>query len=216
MVKSGIFGSGKVLQSAMDDNFQEIPQPSNLQTIIHNNLHGKDEEPTKATNRIRYTNVRSEAQVGIVHSGLLANSEYKKEDCVAFPVLNSNIHPTVKAEIPKVEEEDITHVRTRRNSSEAFGSPILEKGKKSFSLERKLTMLNWDGVTPRSENIDMIGEHNDAGSDASSDLFELESFSTNGNNAFLTRQVSNGRSSNATLPNGYAPSESIIAWSGRD
>lgn len=137
----------------------------------------------------------------------------KRDDCFAFPVLNSNTHPTVKTEIPKVEEEDITHVRTRRNSSEAFGSPILENGKKSFSLEKKLTMLNWDGVTPRSEKIDMIGEHNDAGSDASSDLFELESFSTNGNNAFLARQFSNGRSSNATLQNGYAPSEASIAWS---
>ncbi|PWA78084.1 phytochrome kinase substrate 2 [Artemisia annua] len=90
----------------------------------------------------------------------------KREDCFAFPVLNSNTHHTVKTEIPKVEEEDITHVRTRRNSLEAFGSPILEKGKKSFSLEKKLTMLNWDGVTPRSENIDMRGEHNDAGTSA--------------------------------------------------
>lgn len=134
----------------------------------------------------------------------------QREDCFAFPVLNSNTHSMVKTEIPKVEEEDITPVRTRRNSLEAFGSPILEKGKKSFSLEKKLTMLNWDGVTPRSENIDM---HNDAGSDASSDLFELESFSTNGNNAFLARQVSNGRSSNATQTNGYAPSEASIAWS---
>ncbi|KAI3796045.1 hypothetical protein L1987_38706 [Smallanthus sonchifolius] len=138
--------------------------------------------------------------------------ENKKEDCFSFPVIN--VRPVVKTEVPKQEESDIIHVKTRRNSMEAFGSPILEKEKKSFSLERKLTMLNWDGVTPRAENIDItIGEHNDAGSDASSDLFEIESFSTNGNNSFLARQVSNGRSSNATLPNGYAPSEASIAWS---
>ncbi|KAL4586829.1 hypothetical protein LXL04_011473 [Taraxacum kok-saghyz] len=130
----------------------------------------------------------------------------KKEDSFMFPILNT--FPTAKTGAPEMEESDITHVKTRRNSSEAFGSPVLEKGKKSFSLERKLTMLNWDGVTPRAENI---GENNDAASDASSDLFEIESFSTNGNNSFLARQVSNGRSSNAT--NGYAPSEASIAWS---
>lgn len=133
----------------------------------------------------------------------------KKEDSFVFPVLNA-FPPAKTSTPPEVEEGDITHVKTRRNSSEAFGSPVLEKGKKSFSLERKLTMLNWDGVTPRAENI---GENNDAGSDASSDLFEIESFSTNGNNSFLARQVSNGRSSSATLPNGYAPSEASIAWS---
>ncbi|KAI3497765.1 hypothetical protein L1887_33287 [Cichorium endivia] len=131
-----------------------------------------------------------------------------KEDCFAFPVLNA--FQATKTGVPIEEEREITHVKTRRNSLEAFGSPVLEKGKKSFSLERKLTMLNWDGVTPRAENI---GDNNDAASDASSDLFEIESFSTNGNNSFLARQVSNGRSSNATLPNGYAPSEASIAWS---
>ncbi|KAK1425789.1 hypothetical protein QVD17_21148 [Tagetes erecta] len=138
-------------------------------------------------------------------------TENKKEDCFSFPVMNT--HPMVNNEVSNDDENDIIHVKTRRNSSEAFGSPILEKGKKSFSLERKLTMLNWDGVTPRAENIDINIHENDAGSDASSDLFEIESFSTNGNNSFLARQVSTGRSSNATLPNGYAPSEASIAWS---
>lgn len=148
-----------------------------------------------------------------VAGGFIDNKmNMKKEDCFAFPVLNTR--PQLKNEVLEDKEGDITHVKTRRNSLELFGSPIMEKGKKSFSLERKLTMMNWDGVTPRSENIDIIGENNDAGSDTSSDLFEIESFSTtNGNNSFLARQVSNGRSSNATLPNGYAPSEASIAWS---
>ncbi|KAJ9563781.1 hypothetical protein OSB04_008941 [Centaurea solstitialis] len=141
----------------------------------------------------------------------------KREDCFAFPVLNTRL--AVKTAIPEEEVEgdvNVARVRTRRNSSEVFGSPVLEKGKKSFSLERKLTMLNWDGVTPKAENIDISNnaEGNDAASDASSDLFEIESFSTNGNNTFLGRQVSNGRSSSATtIPNGYASSEASIAWS---
>ncbi|KAI3720236.1 hypothetical protein L6452_21149 [Arctium lappa] len=137
----------------------------------------------------------------------------KREDCFAFPVLNARL--AVKTAIPEEVEGGVTRIKTRRNTSEVYGSPILEKGKKSFSLERKLTKLNWDGVTPRAENIDISNnaEGNDAASDASSDLFEIESFSTNGNSSFLARQVSNGRSSNATLPNGYASSEASIAWS---
>ncbi|XP_024989016.1 protein PHYTOCHROME KINASE SUBSTRATE 2-like [Cynara cardunculus var. scolymus] len=137
----------------------------------------------------------------------------KRDDCFAFPVLNARV--AVKAAIPEDAEGDVTRIKARRNSSEVFSSPILENRKKSFSLERKLTMLNWDGVTPRAENIGISNnaEGNDAASDASSDLFEIETFSTNGNNSFLARQVSNGRSSNATLPNGYASSEASIAWS---
>lgn len=167
-----------------------------------------DKTSVKITeNKVLVKEPTAPAKVGV--AGF--TDDNKKEDCFAFPVLNTR--PPVKNEIPRQEEGNIAHVKTRRNSLEGFGSPILEKGKKSFSLERKLTMLNWDGVTPRAENIDIIGENNDAASDASSDLFEIESFSTNGNNSFLARQVSNGRSSNATLQNGYAPSEASIAWS---
>ncbi|XP_024989813.1 protein PHYTOCHROME KINASE SUBSTRATE 1-like [Cynara cardunculus var. scolymus] len=138
----------------------------------------------------------------------------KREDCFTFPVLNSSMpdgnHPQLR---PQVEREK--RITARENSSEVFGSPVLEKGKKSFSLERKLTMLNWDGVTPRAEVMDISrnGGHNDAASDASSDLFEIESFSTNENNSFLAKQAlesNDGRPSNA---NGYAPSEASVDWS---
>ncbi|CAI9297108.1 unnamed protein product [Lactuca saligna] len=126
----------------------------------------------------------------------------KRDDCFTFPVLNSSMADGKHSEPPELE---------LHYSSEVFGSP----GKKSFSLERKLTMLNWDGVTPRADIIDISrnGGHNDTGSDASSDLFEIESFSTNENNSFLSRQAlenSEGRPSNV---NGYAPSEASVDWS---
>ncbi|KAI3733627.1 hypothetical protein L6452_13075 [Arctium lappa] len=137
----------------------------------------------------------------------------KREDCFTFPVLNSSMPEGNHPQLTQVEREK--NITTRENSSEVFGSPVLEKGKKSFSLERKLNMLNWDGVTPRAEVMDISrnGGHNDAASDASSDLFEIESFSTNENNLFLAKQSlenNDGRPSNA---NGYAPSEASVDWS---
>ncbi|KAL4574210.1 hypothetical protein LXL04_021036 [Taraxacum kok-saghyz] len=132
------------------------------------------------------------------------NFHIKRDDCFTFPVLNSSMADGKQSEPPEIE----------KYLSEVFGSPA----KKSFSLERKLSMLNWNGVTPRAEVIDIsrnAGGDDDTGSDASSDLFEIESFSTNeNNNSFLARQSglenSEGRPSNA---NGYAPSEVSVDWS---
>ncbi|KAI3516430.1 hypothetical protein L1887_15345 [Cichorium endivia] len=126
----------------------------------------------------------------------------KREDCFTFPVLHSSMPDGKHSELPEVEE---------RYSSAVFGSPA----KKSFSLERKLTMLNWDGVTPRAEIIDISrnGGHNDTGSDASSDLFEIESFSTNENNLFLARQALENNEARPSNVTGYAPSEASVDWS---
>uniref|UniRef100_A0A5B6YJ84 Uncharacterized protein n=1 Tax=Davidia involucrata TaxID=16924 RepID=A0A5B6YJ84_DAVIN len=127
-----------------------------------------------------------------------------REDCFSFPVLNSKApNLAVKMQFQEKEEDK------PRKSLEVFGSPVLEKGKKTLSLERRLTMLNW-GATPRLEETEITascdGMLNDTGSDASSDLFEIESFTNNVNvNSFLTRQASDG------MPNNnYAPSEASI------
>lgn len=102
-----------------------------------------------------------------------------------FPVLNSTMADAKHSKLPDVNQQ----------------------GKKSFSFERKLNMLNWDGMTSRAEIMDLsrIGGQDDTGSDASSDLFELESLSTNENNSFLARQ--------AMENNVYAPSEASVDWS---
>ncbi|KAJ9554363.1 hypothetical protein OSB04_018408 [Centaurea solstitialis] len=138
-------------------------------------------------------------------------TEIKREDCFTFPVLNSSM-PT---QLPRAEQEKVNTTRENSNSLEVFGSPVLEKGKKSFSLERKLTMLNWDGVTPRAEVMDASrnGGQNDAASDASSDLFEIESFSTNENSSFLAKQTLESNDPRMSNANGYAPSEVSVDWS---
>lgn len=112
----------------------------------------------------------------------------KKDDCFTFPVLNTELVPEIKQEGGKG---------------------------KLFSLERKLTMLNWDGVTPRAEVLDVSrnGGQNDTGSDASSDLFELESFSTHENNSFLEKQALDSNDGRLSNVNGYAPSEASVDWS---
>ncbi|EYU28743.1 hypothetical protein ABFS82_12G103000 [Erythranthe guttata] len=79
-----------------------------------------------------------------------------------------------------------------------------------LSLEEKLTMMNWDA--DQETKIPQISRtDNDSDSDASSDLFEIESLSK-GNSSYLSRQASDGLSC-VTPTNCYAPSEASIEWS---
>ncbi|XP_076953478.1 protein PHYTOCHROME KINASE SUBSTRATE 1-like [Bidens hawaiensis] len=105
-----------------------------------------------------------------------------REDCFTFPVLK---HPEL-LEVKQEHEHEY---------------------KKSISLERKLMMSSWDAVTRRADALGSSrdGGHNDTGSDGSSDLFEIESFSTNENNSFLAGQ--------ATKKSMCAPSEASVDWS---
>ncbi|KAK2975360.1 hypothetical protein RJ640_007857 [Escallonia rubra] len=127
----------------------------------------------------------------------------RKEDCFSFPVLKNL---AVKVQL----QED----GAARKSLDVFGSPISETGKKSLNDGRKLTTLSWDSITPRIKEVEIAanGMYNDSESDASSDLFEIESFSNN-SNPFLARDSSDGMSSCVTPRNCYAPSEASIEWS---
>ncbi|KAI3816687.1 hypothetical protein L1987_16390 [Smallanthus sonchifolius] len=117
----------------------------------------------------------------------------KREDCFTFPVLNPSMANVKYPGLPKT-------IREQELEQE-------QEGVKFVSLEKKLTMLNWDGSTPRPEILDISrnGGQDDTGSDGSSDLFEIESFSTNENNLFLAGQ--------AIENNIYAPSEASVDWS---
>lgn len=119
------------------------------------------------------------------------------EDCFSFPVAKINV--------PLQEEEDDDDEEKGRKSLEVFGSPVFEKGTVSVSPERRfLSMLNWN-PNPRIEEENEIQRNsidNDTESDASSDLFEIESLTSN-NNPSLTRQESTC----------YEPSEASIEWS---
>ncbi|XP_052184498.1 protein PHYTOCHROME KINASE SUBSTRATE 1-like [Diospyros lotus] len=118
-----------------------------------------------------------------------------REECFSFPVLNSkpgNVH--------SLEPEE----GKQRKSLEVFGSPVLHKTKNS------LTMWTWDSDATVEEleiPVNSDGTYKDTESDASSDLFEIESF-TNKCNPLLQRQESDGLSSCV-----YAPSEASIEWS---
>ncbi|KAF8021478.1 hypothetical protein BT93_G1810 [Corymbia citriodora subsp. variegata] len=119
------------------------------------------------------------------------------------------------------EEEELMP----KKSLEVFGSPVFDKRKNPFTLEKRLTMLTWDGADaiPRKEELSEVpaspngvgvGAHNgvDCDSDASSDLFEIESL-TGKVNSYLTRQASDATSDCITSTTRYAPSEASIEWS---
>ncbi|GMN41839.1 hypothetical protein TIFTF001_011057 [Ficus carica] len=108
-------------------------------------------------------------------------------------------------------------------SPEVFGSPALQRGSKTLSLDRRMTMMSWDrpgAVTATPSCTDEIvfnanssGNHHDSGSDASSDLFEIDSL-TGKTNPFLARRPSDDQTSGCVTPTtGYAPSEASIQWS---
>ncbi|XP_027153268.1 protein PHYTOCHROME KINASE SUBSTRATE 1 [Coffea eugenioides] len=173
--------------------------------------YGKAGKPTKAVDLVSLSESQSSTliredspcrkfdQLGI---GLSTNGHFR------FPAS----HPTTEdnpLEMQRKKEED----DTRRISLEVFGSPTERKGKMSSSLERSLNMLTWDAIVPKVDEIEVQassrGMYNDTDSDASSDLFEIESFSTNPSQ-YLTRQASNNSMTQTTC---YAPSEASIEWS---
>ncbi|CAB4264614.1 unnamed protein product [Prunus armeniaca] len=71
-------------------------------------------------------------------------------------------------------------------------------------------MLPWDEFPANSGGVIY---HNESDSDASSDLFEIESL-TGKANPFLARQASDAATSGCMTPTTcYAPSEASIEWS---
>ncbi|PNX86965.1 protein phytochrome kinase substrate 1-like [Trifolium pratense] len=68
--------------------------------------------------------------------------------------------------------------------------------------------------TEFSTNCDESNYDDDAGSDASSDLFEIESLTGNKTNSFFTRTSTTSHvASGCNSPTCYAPSEASIEWS---
>ncbi|XWS69721.1 hypothetical protein CRYUN_Cryun04dG0203400 [Craigia yunnanensis] len=130
-----------------------------------------------------------------------------KEDLFTFPTMNSTvgIRPV---KVPLQGEVD----EIGRKSLEVFGSPILLRRNKSLNLERRLKMLSWDATPKVEETENSKGNYNDTESDASSDLFEIESFTSKAN-PFLARQASDAASGCVTPTTCYAPSEASIEWS---
>ncbi|XP_027360759.1 protein PHYTOCHROME KINASE SUBSTRATE 2-like [Abrus precatorius] len=131
-----------------------------------------------------------------------------RENSLAFPTLNSSSgNQLVKMQLQQVEKP--------RKSLEVFGSPIMDSRCKSLSFDKRLTRTSWDAA-PKMEETDLSansgGNYNDAESDASSDLFEIESL-TGKSNSFIAKPTSNVVSSCASPTTCYAPSEASIEWS---
>ncbi|KAJ9187499.1 hypothetical protein P3X46_002948 [Hevea brasiliensis] len=133
-----------------------------------------------------------------------------KENCFTFPTSNSEA-----GILPKKLQLRPEEAIKPRKSLEVFGSPVHDKRSKSFRIVRRLSMLSWDAA-PRTEEIDYsaasVGVYNDNESDASSDLFEIESL-TGKVEPFLPRRGSDVTSGYLTPTNCYAPSEASIEWS---
>ncbi|KAM7269355.1 hypothetical protein ACFE04_024852 [Oxalis oulophora] len=83
-----------------------------------------------------------------------------------------------------------------RQTLDVFGSPGFDIQRKSLTLERKLNVLSWNNNTPPIEKKGSYS-YNDNDSDASSDLFEIDSLSGKAND----------------FPGTYEPSEASIEWS---
>ncbi|KAJ8760968.1 hypothetical protein K2173_022006 [Erythroxylum novogranatense] len=148
---------------------------------------------------------------GLIHCQLKKlGYELDIETCFSFPTLSS-IAGNLPVNIQQAGQLDLFP----RKSIEVFGSPVHDRRSKSLSLERRLTMLSWD-ATPRFEEIAYSapprGVHYEKDSDASSDLFEIESH-TGRVKPFLQRHGSDATSGCVTPTTCYAPSEASIDWS---
>ncbi|CAN4124461.1 unnamed protein product [Withania somnifera] len=197
-----------------DKNSIEVDDQLGEKSFSRGQHHGKSKQKSIKTRKLSQSSESS--TLGANHQDL----HFKKIDELGLalktdkrlivPVFDpKGGNPGVKIQLEKEEEEP-------RKSLEVFGFPITEKERSKFSLEKKIGMLTWDAIVPKAEEIDITnigassnGTYEDdyAESDASSDLFEIESFPSNNiANPSLARQGSDGMSC-------YAPSEVSIDWS---
>ncbi|MCD7464324.1 hypothetical protein HAX54_052512 [Datura stramonium] len=196
-----------------DKNSVEVDDQAGENSFNRGKYHGKSKQNPINTRILAQSSESITA--GLNHQDLafkkIDESELglKTNERFAVPVFDpKGGNPGVKIQKQKEEES--------RKSLEVFGFPITEKERSKLSVEKKIDMLTWDAIVPKAEEIDIInigassnGTYEDdyAESDASSDLFEIESFPSNNTaNPSLARQGSDGMSC-------YAPSEVSIDWS---
>ncbi|CAL0318253.1 unnamed protein product [Lupinus luteus] len=138
--------------------------------------------------------------------------ELSRENSLAFSTVNSSLgNQLVKMQLEEIE--------TPRKSLQVFGSPILDRrSSRSLTLDKKFSMPSWEG-TPKMEEINFSansgGNYNDddAESDASSDLFEIDSLTGKSNSTTFHARPTSNVASGCASPSFYAPSEASIEWS---
>ncbi|XP_038893579.1 protein PHYTOCHROME KINASE SUBSTRATE 3-like [Benincasa hispida] len=181
--------------------------------LVHRNLH---EQKGLQGNDVRKEATRNE-QIPVIMDGRMKfqtatlvkhkpkssiSGGTTREEELVFPISNSQLQ-----NFAKIKDED------PRKSIEVFGSNKLDKKDLvAKNLERKLSVLKWDAIpkakaTQTAPRSDQMIE--DIGSDASSDLFEIENISGMNGKPF-TRHTSDVIASSLTA---YEPSEASIEWS---
>nr|XP_043634716.1 protein PHYTOCHROME KINASE SUBSTRATE 1-like [Erigeron canadensis] len=157
-----------------------------------------DKKSTQISEK-RYIQVKETTKTVPLSSNFMPKST--KNDYFSFPVLNSS-------DLNSNTNSDRSNSNTGVLAGNLQGNNNNIKNEQ-LSLGRKLSLLNdWDVDIPTEDEMyipssGMYNNSNDIDSDSSSDLFEIESFSTNGNTSFLPHRASNC----------YAPSEVSIDWS---
>lgn len=177
-----------------------------------------DKDSVEIDENVGETSFKRSSNNGLVQSNVIVKIEEPgsvrkddgliRENIFSFPTTNSAaVDLPVKMNFNKEHKEE-----NPRKSLEVFGCPVLDRRDRSFSLERRFALPSWD-ANPMVEELKFsptLENYNDTESDASSDLFEIESLTGKGN-PFLARQGSDAASDYTPTP--YAPSEASIEWS---
>ncbi|KAK1415916.1 hypothetical protein QVD17_31704 [Tagetes erecta] len=193
----GVFGAEKYFKGVTDE---DILRTSYNGVHYHQNPTQVHEKPCLLTKSKTVSSVRSESSWNS-RRGLLVSNGSNQSKKISFKSLlaslagcSCNDKGSVKiAEVKQpVKWGDFGTKKTKLLSSRSWAD-------EDVNIRRPVLNPKMVDANPKPETID------DTGSEASSDLFEIESFSTNKNNLFLARQ--------AIENNMYAPSEASVNWS---
>ncbi|XP_054776038.1 protein PHYTOCHROME KINASE SUBSTRATE 1-like [Prosopis cineraria] len=177
----------------------------------------KDSVDVRSNNSGEISFSKNSVSFGVVHEK--TSSSPKK----SFETFYSGLED----QLVNIQLQPEYEVEKPRKSLEVFGSPIMETRSKSLSFDKRFTKpssssSSWNhhaAAAPKSEEMDFSANSggnyiNDAASDASSDLFEIESFTGAKSKPYLARQASDAANSGCVTPTTcYAPSEASIEWS---
>ncbi|KAG2679232.1 hypothetical protein I3760_11G042000 [Carya illinoinensis] len=203
-VNGKIYFSGFICSRSCSDK-------KSLNVHKHGGTHGK--EVRKKAIQVDHNQLQPRSQVkDELHGPKFERSN--RELSFSFPTISpvlQNLAASSQLKEKKLKEEE------PRKSLEVFGSYMMKKGDIAMNLERKVSILTWDAI-PKAQNVSSTisgteGIHEDVGSDASSDLFEIETLSCSEKPPQFTRQESDGMSSCLTSITKYEPSDASIEWS---
>lgn len=184
-------------KNSVDISYHVGEISSNNKTSNCGAVHGK----TTPKNIFNHVKLRKPSSELFINKDVFFQKQENLSEKNSF-ASNSRNH-LVKMQIPLDEEN------TPRKSLEVFGipDPILMNNKRSsLSIDKRLIFPSkMEEIV--DVNYDDDDDDDDDGSDASSDLFEIESLKEKSSNNFLNRRTSDAASTC------YAASEASVEWS---